>query len=164
MSPYLARKRMKSLHPVETQLVDMCRKGCRLYKQDSEDTECEHCHMPRYDETMVGKVPYKQLRILPLGAQITALLSNDRMRELLSCRVNFCHQHGVYNDIFAGRAYRKLQSNGLFDGVYDIAIALFVDGFQPFDSSQVSMTIVHAVIFNFPPSKRYAQPVILNHF
>lgn len=163
MSPYLARKTTK-LYPVETELIDMCRNGCRFFKQEDGLTECECCHQARYEGNMAEKIPVKQMRILPLSAQFATLLSNDHMRDLLSYRADFDHESGVYTDIFDGHAYQSLKSNGLFDGIYDIALALFVDGFQPFDGSRVSMTIVHAVIMNFPPSKRYAQLINIYSF
>ncbi|KAF7731200.1 hypothetical protein EC973_000615 [Apophysomyces ossiformis] len=44
----------------------------------------------------------------------------------------------------------------LFDSEYDIALALYADGFQPFKNNhKYSMTIVHAVILNMDPSVRY---------
>lgn len=55
-------------------------------------------------------------------------------------------------DIFDGAAFRE--KRGYFDADVNIALALFVDGFQPFKRSKVNLTIVHLLVLNLPPMER----------
>ena len=92
--------------------------------------------------------------MFPLHQQIAMLFKcNERRRQLLY-RTNRAESHEELQDIFDGNAYKGLKTI-LYQNPYDIAIGLCVDGFAPFKRNGRSMTLIMAVIYNFPPEIRY---------
>jgi hypothetical protein len=95
-----------------------------------------------------------QMKYLPLGDQLAMMIAHDETREQLLYRARYVSDGETYRDVFDGDAYKALVRQGLFQGELDMALVLFVDGFNPFSGSQHTMTIVHIVVLNLDPSMR----------
>lgn len=81
------------------------------------------------------------------------MLNNPDYRDLLRCRSQTTSENdNGFSDNFDAQLYKDLQLQGLFHGDYDIALGLFIDGF---DVGGNKFTIVHGIVFNFPPTVRY---------
>lgn len=80
---------------------------------------------------------------LSLGEQLAFMLYDQETRAALAYRHRQRHNTGIYGDML---------DDDLFQNEHHVALTLYIDGFQPFDGSNRAMTIVDAVILNFPPS------------
>lgn len=90
------------------------------------------------------------MQYLPVAEQLASYLAHKHTREKLNHRSTVDAQPGVYKDIFDGAAIK-----GEKDWTAEnIALSVYVDGFQPFIYSTVSMTIVLVIILNLPPTER----------
>lgn len=130
---------------------DMCKNKCGVYIND-EDSQCQTCMAPRYD---AGGKPFATMQYLPLASQLATMIGRVSTREKLEYRL----QHetpadGAMMDYFDAEIWRTKQQQ-LFNNDYDIALLLFVDGFKVFSMSNISLTMVHAVVLNMSPSERY---------
>ena len=61
-------------------------------------------------------------------------------------------ESGVYRDVFDGDVYQNHKH--LFKNNYDMALALYIDGFIPTKRGSTSMVTFMAVILNLPPDIR----------
>jgi hypothetical protein len=76
----------------------------------------------------------------------------------------------VMDDVYDGRVFKEFQQTRKpdsvdtwfsTDGIYELALQLNADGFQPYKKSQYSMTAVYAVVLNLPREIRYREENIL---
>lgn len=118
---------------------------------DPDEVSCSRCQAPRYDS---NGSPIATMKYLPLKDQLAVLLGRVSSREKILYRSQReAPNDGMMTDYFDGEAWRIHQQH-LFDGPYDLALALFVDGFKVFQMSNISLTMIHAVVLNYPPSER----------
>lgn len=151
LSPYLTEQLLISMYPVTSRDYDICRSGCHLFMDDNKK-QCpkSSCKKNRY-RCETKKIPYTSMCYLPLSEQLASLVSHAATREQLCDASSMSSGSAIMKDIFDGDIL-----NGAKEwGRYDFGLMVFVDGFQPFIHSSASMTIVHLVILNYPPEKRY---------
>jgi hypothetical protein len=77
----------------------------------------------------------------------------------------------VLDDVYDGRIFQEFQQKKkpfsttdtwfTRKGVYELALQLNADAFQPFRKSQYSMTAVYAVVLNLPREIRYREENII---
>ncbi|KAG2216803.1 hypothetical protein INT45_013815 [Circinella minor] len=133
-SPRRTKRSMASnIFPLKRQHFDVCPSGCKLYLKDDINEKCDFCEEPRYKSTSDSgdstiRNPRSTMRMLLVSDQLAMM------------------------DIFDGELYQRLKNeDGIFDNELDIALGLYVDGFDLFNNRQRSMTIFHFVIYNFNP-------------
>lgn len=150
LTPYKAEKTAMQIYPIKGLSYDICINGCELFSTN-EDI-CSFCGERRYKD-FEKKIPKNTMTYLPLGGQLATFIANTEIREMLRYRFNReIPENGMKTDIFDGENIKNVSH--LFRGELDIALSLFIDGFQPFKRSKSSMTIVHLVILNLPPIQR----------
>jgi hypothetical protein len=66
-----------------------------------------------------------------------------------------------YADFYDGQIYQKLKKIVVEEEKNTIDLAMYVDGFLPFNSSNISMTLVMFCILNLPPQERSVISCIL---
>ena len=94
------------------------------------------------------------MRYLSLGDLLGSMLANPAHRKMFRETYN----RGLYDslvDIFDGSVFAEFEH--LFSNEFDVALALYVDGFTPFRygwTLSISMTIVHLVVLNLPKDQR----------
>ena len=151
LTPYKAEKTIMQIYPIKGKSYDICKKGCKLFSVD--EYVCNFCGENRY-KNPTQKIPKNTMTYLPLSSQLATFISNREIRELLQYRARrSLPENGIKTDIFDGESFQSISH--LFSGELDIALSLFLDGFQPFNKSKFSMTIVHLIILNLPPFQRY---------
>ena len=120
---------------------------------DDNLTCCSKCHKPRY-HSVVSKAtkpkPIATKSYLPIAKQLATYVAHKHNREKLRHGVDVDSQKEVYKDIFDGAAIKGLKDWN----EENIALSVYVDGFQPFIYSTVSMTIVLVIILSLPPTER----------
>lgn len=97
--------------------------------------------------------PTATMLYFPLSKQLSTLVANKKMRDLLLYRSEIEAEDGVYKDVFDGSAYKGLTPD-LFENDLDIALSIFVEGSNPFKGGEVKMTIVNIIVLNLPPLER----------
>ena len=111
-------------------------------------THCPKCGHQRFDDNGKPLRTHKQLEVAP---QLASLLKNQSFIDLVS--------NEKYNWIlkqFPGDYVEaSINEKNMFTSKYEIAVALFVDGFRPHEFGKKSLTIVMLQILNLPPSQRY---------
>lgn len=101
-----------------------------------------------------GVTPVNTTTQIPLYQQLATFLNNKDSREQLLYRAKTeeTRQLNVYRDVFDGDVYQSHKH--LFRSDYDMAIALYIDGFNPTKRGSTSMVTFMAVILNLPPDIR----------
>lgn len=123
-----------------------------FYKEDQQACECKKTNNQRYKED--GITPVATTTQLPLSKQIATYFNNKKDRDNLLYRVKreADNRTGNYEDISDGAIYRKYKH--LFKNDHDLALALYIDGFNPQKRGATSMVTFMAVILNLPPDIR----------
>lgn len=158
--------------------IDVCPNGCYLFPSNDKNVltcTVSTCNRPRYNqheeamaarragldlnaETALSLSPVQHLSVVSVGAALAQLLVNDDKLPLFNYRrslVPFNEQEPVYRDIFDGEIFRNFVNQGsIFQSPDDIALLLFVDGFEPKHVHNHTMTIVHCLIMSIDPSNR----------
>ncbi|KAI8136347.1 hypothetical protein BJV82DRAFT_676895 [Fennellomyces sp. T-0311] len=78
-SHYRSRKALRESFPITTKPYQVCPKGCKLFTDDDETTECIHCHAARFEEG--SDKPASTMQYLPLKDQL-ALLTLGRAKRI----------------------------------------------------------------------------------
>ena len=146
LTPYRTQTLLKSLYPVQERYYDICRKGCHLFMTD-DLTTCPNnkCNTPRYRESRnesSKKESFATMLYLPVSDQLATFIAHSPTRNLL---YNKKTSSGALENMFDGSVIKEKNWSD-----NDLILVLYVDGFQPFIHSVVSMTIVHIVIMNLP--------------
>lgn len=150
---------VKSAYPVTYKRFDCCAGGCRMYMDEPNDEPvriCPDCNTERYlDET--NQRPAAYVNSTSIGSIIASKLSNPstRMQMQYRARRPITSNNVPATDIFDGAFYKFLVGEHYFDNDDDVAIGLYIDGFNPFNASTFKATIVNMVIYNIAPNNRY---------
>lgn len=151
LSVYKTKEVIKREFPAKPKRFAMCPNKCGIFMHN-EETHCPTCKTPRND---INGKPFATMQYLPLADQLAVLLGRSSTREKLNYRLQReTPADGVMIDYFDGEIWKTRQKQ-LFTNPYDIALMLFVDGFKVFSMSNISLTMVHAVVLNMSPSERY---------
>ena len=142
---------MARVFPVKEQRYHACPDGCGLFLQQDEATQCK-CGAARYRDA-ARTIPATTMAYLPLKDQLITILAYPETRDALCSLRERDYQEHMMVDLFDGQLFHGRQKN-LFINEYDIALALYVDGFKPFKRTRISLTIVHLVVLNLPPEIR----------
>ncbi|KAG1439213.1 hypothetical protein G6F56_012362 [Rhizopus delemar] len=159
--------------------IDVCPNGCYLFPSDDRNIltcAVSTCNRPRYNqheeamavrragldlnaETALSLSPVQHLSVVSICAALAQRLVNDDKLPLFNYRkslVPFNEQEPVYRDIFDDEIFRNFVSEGsIFQNPDDVALLLFVDGFEPKHVHNHTMTIVHYLIMSIDPSNRH---------
>ncbi|KAG0164718.1 hypothetical protein DFQ30_009483 [Apophysomyces sp. BC1015] len=157
-SAHKAEAVVLSTFPAKIKEYDMCPNGCMLFSGN--ETICQG-GSARYKANSM--IPSAVVSYLPLSEQLASPFHSKRIREMLRHRAQRDADPDSETDVFDGHVYSNTmqQERQFLTGRYDIALALFVDGFLPFRRSQHgSMTIVNVVILNFPSQERYVLRIV----
>lgn len=172
-SYYKARKELSKRYPVKPRHYDICKKGCKLYAEDDTADNCNHCGQARY-KSGTNSVAEQTMTYLPLIEQLALLVSHPETAKLLEYPTDrrseqsimedadlelpmreLIHDRGqVMSDIFDGKLGQRAIQHFEKQADKSLYLGLYADGFRPFKSGAKSMTIIHLVILNFPPTIR----------
>lgn len=157
---------------------DVCPNGCYLFPTDDKNVlSCpvNTCGRSRYrrqeeaaeaieggadlnDDSEWFFAPVQKLAVVSVGAALAQLMINDDKISLFDYRKSlppFDEAERVYRDIWDGQLIRNMISEGqCFSNENDIGLLLFVDGFEPKNINNHTMTIVHCLIMSIDPSNR----------
>ncbi|KAG2189772.1 hypothetical protein INT46_006025 [Mucor plumbeus] len=119
--------------------------------------------MELYDLGMIQRnlqEPLSTMKIMSLGDIISELLANPITRQDLEYRHNYDNREedelsGKIADVFDGEIYKTLKDRQMFRNTYDQCIAIYNDGFVTDKLGSRLFTIVHVILLNQPPNKRY---------
>jgi hypothetical protein len=73
-------------------------------------------------------------------------------------------QENVFEDVYDGAVFREFQADrGIFRTryLYELALQLNADGFQPFKDTSYSVTAIFAVVLNLPREIRFKEENII---
>lgn len=153
----------------------VCPSGCKLYPAETAyPISCEHCSSPRYknhnqasslsaqsvdldaDNAPVLQ-PQQLLSMASVASGLGELLLDDQFRE----DIKYKHQFGdpandseELQDIFSGSVYKDLRDQGVVQK-NDLCLLIMVDGFQNKLSPKNSSGLIHCMVMNASPDKRY---------
>lgn len=147
---------------------DVCRNGCFLFNDSFINLRCPNpeCNTPRYKEQkraerlinegiITTHAAFQTMGITSVASSLAELLIDDNIREDFQYSNLFNdHDENMYSDIFSGSVYKSFRQQNLISP-NDICIVLYVDGFPNKNKSKSSQTLIHCMIMNIPPSKRY---------
>ncbi|SAM06222.1 hypothetical protein [Absidia glauca] len=150
LSQHSSKQLLHSLCPVKPVSYDICRRGCFLF--DSE-VECPKCHASRYKTEGPLNTPI----IGNPARQMKSLLYHSHTRNLLLN--NFDNDTDVYKDIFDGSIFK-----GCDRSASDLFIGLYIDGFFTNNKQSQSLELIQLVLYNFPPSIRYKNDMMMKSF
>jgi hypothetical protein len=97
------------------------------------------------------------IKILSLSDMLATKIRNGNTRKQLMYRHNhdqITKESGTLDDILDGAVYQQLKADR-FNNPLDIALGLYIDGFQPFEGSTQTHTIVQVINLNLHPDERY---------
>ena len=120
------------------------------------------------DEILMKKVKYKMHKFcfkpiqtycyLGIRAGITLLLNRPNFWENCNEWRRRTTPTDTYVDIFDGQVWKdfqEYQGKAFLKELYNLALMLNVDWFQPFDHTSYSLGVVYLVILNLPRAMRY---------
>ncbi|OAD75291.1 hypothetical protein PHYBLDRAFT_64218 [Phycomyces blakesleeanus NRRL 1555(-)] len=140
---------LKNKAAIKAHAYVICMNACRLYNNTQNKEECPHCGSKRFmeatDNTLTHLVPVKTMKMILLG--------NSDTRKKLHYRANRQLISSELSDYFDGEEYKALKTQHFFQSPDDVAVALFLDGFQ--------LTIVHVMILNYDPLIRYTNEYLI---
>lgn len=151
MSTYRMKQQARENYPLKTTSYHICKNSCMMFNGNEE--ACKYCKEPRFISSESTK-PRQTMSQLSLKEQLALAMTHDITREEMEYRSLYDSVGPDVEDIFGSPVYQKLQDAGLFRSKYDIALGLYVDGFKTFKKSNHSMTIIHFVNLNLPPTLR----------
>lgn len=155
---------MKRQTSLAAHSYDVCVNGCKLYNLEDDQASCAYCNSERFDMTYPTK-PLSTMKIMSLGDIISRLIANPDTREELKYRHQYDNrtnaQSGVIADFFDGEEYKAFKNNHNFQSEYDIAIALFNDGFVTEKRGDRLFTMIHVVILSYNPQLRYKEEYLV---
>ena len=149
-SRLLSRYRAQSLYNkttvIKPKVFDICENACHVFVKDT-TMHCPKCGLQRFGPS---GTPVRTHTQLPVAPQLASLFKNQSFLNLIAnCDGNLVAKH------FSCDYVEKLIHNvGLFQGKFDLAVSLFIDGFQTHDQGKTSLTIVMLQILNLPPTER----------
>ena len=114
-------------------------------------------HLQRFDNS---NKPLSTMKIMPLDDIISGLLANPITRQDLEYQHNYDNREedelsGKIADVFDGEIYKTLKDRQMFRNTYDQCIAIYNDGFVTDKRGSRLFTIVHVILLNQSPNKRY---------
>ena len=96
--------------------------------------------------------------MVSVGAALAQMLIDEGKRSLFDYRASMeplVEGERVYRDVFDGEVFQSWMDQGnIFQNSNDIALLIFVDGFEPKYVNNHTMTIVHCLIMSIDPSYR----------
>lgn len=157
---------------------DVCPNGCYLFPADDKNvltcpiSTCQRSRYKRQDEAAEAIergvnlnddsdwsfAPAQSLSVVSVGAALAQLMINEDKLQLFKYRRTmepFDEVERIYRDIWDGELVRNMMTEGqCFENKNDIGLLLFVDGFQPKNINNHTMTIVHCLVMSIDPSNR----------
>lgn len=148
----MANKLVQKEYSIEPEEYHVCQKSSHMfYKPNKRFCTCTESNNRRYQDD--GVTPVAITSQIPLDKQLASYFLTDKSREMLLYRANReSSNEGHLADIFDGAVYKKHKS--LFRNDLDLALALYIDGFNPQKRGSTSMVTFMAVILNLPPDIR----------
>ncbi|KAK4509116.1 uncharacterized protein ATC70_007466 [Mucor velutinosus] len=143
---------------------DVCINGCKLYalEVDDEETICNICSHERYDARGDHRA-LSTMKVMSIGDIVSRLVANSITREELRYRHAYDNRDLEENpsdviiaDVFDGATYKSIK-NTHFTNDLDIAVAIMNDGFVVEKRGDRLFTIIHLMVFNYDPHKRYKE-------
>jgi hypothetical protein len=98
--------------------------------------------------------------VLPIGSQIGLMLYHRTTRDMLLHGYHHSSETGQYKDIFDGSIYKRFIHNNNITNIY---IGLYFDGFASTSKKAQSLGLIHTVIFNIHPTRRYQRQNMLQY-
>lgn len=151
LSPYRTNKLVQKHYGVKTETYQVCPTRAHMFYNANQDTctcqknDCEQDSEPGIKPTTTQ---------IPLYRQLATFFNTSNSREQLLYRAKWSQPRNasVYRDIFDGKTYQRHKH--LFENEFDLALALYIDGFSPQKRGSVTMVTFMAVILNLPPDVR----------
>jgi hypothetical protein len=121
--------------------------------------ECPKCHSSRYvNAQQQQQRPQSCVTIASISDIIKNKLGNPLARQQMRYRVDRTKSNNTMVDIFDGVVYQQFLSDtdkhDCFRRDDDVAIGLYIDGFNVFNHSPFQATLVNMIIYNLPPEER----------
>jgi hypothetical protein len=128
-----------------------------MYLEDDEGVvSCTNvkCKSERYVIGKNGRRPAASVNVASISSILSGKLSNPLSRQQFRYRHDRPSNNNM-TDIFDGACYKSLvNSQEFFQGKDDVAIGLYIDGFQPFKRGDNKATLVNMVVYNIHPKDR----------
>ncbi|KAG2190279.1 hypothetical protein INT46_003990 [Mucor plumbeus] len=71
-------------------------------------------------------------------------------------------EESLFTDFYDGTTFQKIRSPNYNHEMHTIDLALYCDGFCPFERSKTKMTLIMFSILNLPPQERYKQENLIS--
>jgi len=124
-------KLLRRTTELQTQIIDCCRNGCRLF-EDATVMVCEVCTLSRYTDS---GAPREQFTYLPIVPRILSQLRDRSTATLMEYGFlpgpEAADGEEVYSDIYDGEHYQQLVRSELVERTYgSVPISVGLDGFS----------------------------------
>jgi hypothetical protein len=152
---------INSACPVTYQRFDCCPTGCKMYLDDPDDEfqrQCSHCNVKRYLDEDEAK-PAAYVKKTSITSIIASKLANPLTRMQMRYREERQLNSNAATDIFDGHFYKSLVANDYFNNPDDVAIGLYLDGFNPFKTNTFQCTLVNMIIYNINQTKGNSESI-----
>ncbi|KAG1438018.1 hypothetical protein G6F56_012826 [Rhizopus delemar] len=136
--------------------VDDCNRP--RYKKNGQAMALRSAGFDLNDGSILSLEPVQKLPMVSVGASLAKLLLNDDKKVLFEYRSTMApiiEEDRVYRDVYDGEVFQNwLNEGNIFKSSNDIALLVFVDGFEPKYVNDHTMTIVHCLVMSIDPSHR----------
>jgi hypothetical protein len=152
LSPYHVNKLLMGGSKIKfDETYHVCEKSNHLfYDENQEACSCTDSNPNRFSSDLV--TPVATSSQIPLYKKLATYFATEKSRQSLLYRSKREEIPGLYRDVFDGSRYKRFKY--LFENDYDIALALYIDGFNPQKRGSTHMVTFMAVILNLPPDIR----------
>jgi len=115
------------------------------------------------NDTETKLIPGKIYHYNSLKASLSLLIQRKEFFEVAQHwreRSKFI-SHELLGDVYDGKVWKELEELGYFDSMYNLAVTLNVDWFQPYSRVTDSVGVIYLSILNLPHHIRYKQENVI---
>lgn len=134
--------------PTNVMTYQACSNGCWLYTEKNNSYCC-----PRCKSTDVSI--HRQISLSSaLSFFVCSDYNRSRILEYKEKKLNNTSEEPLFTDFYDGTTFQKIRSSNYDHEMHTLDLALYCDGFCPFERSKTKMTLIMFSILNLPPQER----------
>ena len=135
--------------PTNVMTYQACSNGCWLYIEENNSYCCPSC---KSTEVSIH-------RQISLSSALSFFVCSDynrnRIMEYKGKKLNKNpFEEPLFTDFYDGTTFQKIRSPNYNHEMHTLDLALYCDGFCPFERSKTKMTLIMFSILNLPPQER----------